>query len=254
MDEAQIAGSAVEIAAASGAIDAQFFHPDAPGIWPGVVLLTDIRGSRPAFEDMGRHLAAHGYAVLLPNLYYRGGRAPVVDPSLPVSDEGARARRGALRAALTPEAWRADLAALLGFLDGNERVHKPYGIVGYCMSGSFALRGAADFPDQIAAAASFHGGGLASDAADSPHLRAGEIKARLYFGHAENDGSMPAEAIARLDDALREAGVSATNETYAGARHGFAVADGQAYNTEAASRHWRNLLQLFDGALAPAKH
>ncbi len=250
MSEAQVTSSAVEIATAAGVIDAQLFHP-AAGSWPGLLLLTDIRGARPAFDEMGRHLAAHGYTVLLPNLYYRGGHASAIGPALSTNDDAAKTRRAALRAALTPSAWHDDLTGLLAFLDAHERVRgRQYGIVGYCMSGGFALRGAADFPDRIAAAASFHGGGLATDAEDSPHLRAAEIKARLYFGHADADASMPPEAIARLDAALSAAGVDSTSETYTGARHGFAVSDGQAYNAEAAARHWRSLLRLFDSSLA----
>jgi carboxymethylenebutenolidase len=251
MSEIQVAGAAVEIATAAGVVDAQLFHPAAAGNWPAVLLLTDIRGSRPAFDEMGRHLAAHGYTVLLPNLYYRGGHASTIGPALATNDDEAKTRRAALRAALTPSAWRGDLTGLLAFLDGHERVRgRQFGIAGYCMSGSFALRGAADFPDRITAAASFHGGGLATDAADSPHLRAGDIKARLYLGHADADGSMPPEAIARLDTALREANVDSTSETYTGAKHGFAVSDGQAYNAEAAARHWRSLFGLFAASFA----
>ncbi len=123
------------------------------------------------------------------------------------------------------------------------------GVIGYCMSGSFALRAAADFPDRIAAAASFHGGGLATEAPDSPHLNVERIKAQLYFGHAEADASMPPEAIARLDSALTQAGVKFTGEIYAARHGGFAVADGPAYNATAAEKHWQSLLGLFDAAL-----
>ena len=246
-------GESVEIAGGDGVIDAQLFHPAADGAWPGVLLLTDIRGVRPAFAAMGRRLAAQGYSVLLPNLYYRAGRAPVVDPSLPVQDETARARRNALRAALTPEAIRADLAAQLDFLAGSGVVRgTAAGVVGYCMSGAFALRAAVDFPQRIAAAASFHGGGLATDAADSPHRHLERIRARLYFGYADEDASMPPEMIELLETSLRDSAIPFRSDLYVGARHGFAVADGAAFDPEAAERHWRNLIDLFAGAFAAA--
>ena len=249
-DTSTVISELVDISTPQGLIDAQWFHPAGEGSWPGVILFTDIRGVRPAFEAIARRLAGHGYAVLLPNVYYRGGRAPVVDPALPMTDEGARAKRSALRAALTPDAVRADVAALLTFLSDNPHVSgQGVGVVGYCMSGSFALRAAADFPERVSAAASFHGGGLASETADSPHLGAASIKARLYFGHADADASASPEIIARLEEALSQAGIRFRSELYAGARHGFAVSDGQAYNVDAAERHWTNLLALFDTEL-----
>jgi carboxymethylenebutenolidase len=200
---------------------------------------------------MGRRLAASGYVVLLPNIYYRAGRAPVVDPTLPINDEAARARRNELRATLTPEVVRADLAAQLDYLARDSHVRGPQaGVVGYCLTGAFALRTAEDFPERIAAAASFHGGGLASDAPDSPHLRVDRIKARLYFGYADEDASMPPEMIGRLETALRKAGVPFRSDLYTGARHGFAVEDGQAFDRAAAERHWHNLIDLFDSAFA----
>ena len=123
------------------------------------------------------------------------------------------------------------------------------GVVGYCMSGSIAVRMAADFPDRIAAAASFHGGRLATDAPDSPHLLVGKVTGELYFGHADQDGSMPAEAIARLETALKQAGVKARSELYAGARHGYAVEGMAAYDKAASERHWSTLLDLFGRTL-----
>jgi len=245
-----VTGTTIDIDTEHGVVDAELFHPTGPGAWPAVLLLTDIRGLRPAFAAMGQRLASHGYVVLLPNLYYRGGRAPVVDPSLPVNDEGARTRRAALRAALTPAAIRADLGALLDFLAGHARVQGSHtGVVGYCMSGSFALRAAAAFPERIAAAASFHGGGLASDAPDSPHLEVTGIKAELYFGYADQDASMSPEMIDRLEVALRDHDISFVSELYVGARHGFAVEDSPAFSHDAAERHWRNLIDLFDTTL-----
>jgi len=248
-DHNRTAGKAVDIVTDQGVIDAHLFHPDEAGSWPGVLLLTDIRGVRPAFEAIGRRLAASGYVVLLPNIYYRAGRAPVVDPTLPINDEAARTRRSELRATLTPEVVRADLAAQLDYLARDSDVRGAQaGVVGYCLTGAFALRAAEDFPQRIAAAASFHGGGLASDAPDSPHLRVDQIKARLYLGYADEDPSMPPAMIERLETALRAAEVRFRSELYAGARHGFAVEDGQAFDRDAAERHWHNLIDLFDSA------
>lgn len=240
----------VDIKTPEGTMDAKLFHPDGQGQAPAVILLTDAMGIRPAFEAMARRLAKAGYVVLLPNVYYREGRAPLPNLEGSFADEAFRKRIFGLIATLTPERVRTDAAAELDFLASQPRVKgSRVGVVGYCMSGSMAVRMAADFPERIAAAASFHGGRLATDDPNSPHLVVGKVKGELYFGHADQDGSMPAEAIARLEAALKEAGVKARSELYAGARHGYAVEGSSVYDKDASERHWSRLLELFDRTL-----
>lgn len=240
----------VDIKTGDGTMDASLFLPEGQGPWPAVILLTDAFGIRPVFEAMARRLASAGYVVLLPNVYYREGRAPLPNLDGSFADEAFRSRIMGLIGTLTPERVRTDAAAELEFLAAQPRVKGPrVGVVGYCMSGSMAVRMAADFPERIAAAASFHGGRLATDAPDSPHLLVGKVKGELYFGHADQDGSMPAEAIARLEAALKEAGVKARSELHTGARHGFAVEGMAAYDQAASERHWSTLLELFGRTL-----
>jgi carboxymethylenebutenolidase len=124
-------------------------------------------------------------------------------------------------------------------------VDGPVGVTGYCMGAGLALRTAGTHPDRVAAAAGFHGAYLATDAPDSPHLLAGHITAELYFGHADQDSTNPADQIARLEKALTEAGVEHRSEVYEGARHGFTQADTAMYGAEATDRHWEALLDLF---------
>jgi len=246
----------VEIPAREGIIDAHLYHPEPTGktsAWPAIILLTDIKGSRKVFEEEAARLAEAGYTVILPNPYYRDSPAPHYQPGESFQDEAVRARLQGYRSALTPDALRGDLSTILNFLAAHDQVQgKETGIIGYCMSGAFALRAAADFPDRIVAAASFHGGGLATEEANSPHLLAPKIKAKLYFGHADQDKSMPVEAITRLETALTAAGIDFTSVLYAGASHGFAVSDGPAYNEAAAARHWAALLELFATTLGKA--
>ena len=148
--------------------------------------------------------------------------------------------------ALTPDPAMRDAGAYLDWLAASPLVTDgPVGTTGYCMGGVLALRTAAAHPDRIAAAASFHGGRLVTDDEDSPHRLAGRIKAELYFGHADQDGSMPADQIERLEQTLDAAGVPYRSELYEGAHHGYTQSDTSAYNAEAAERHWRNLLELF---------
>jgi carboxymethylenebutenolidase len=119
------------------------------------------------------------------------------------------------------------------------------------MGGRMALRMAGEFADAVSAAASFHGGNLATGEDDSPHLAAVRAAGELYIGHADNDRSMPPEQMARLTRELAEAHVRHTAELYPGAAHGWTQADTPAYHEEASERHWMRLLELFGRVLQP---
>ena len=165
---------------------------------------------------------------------------------MPETRSAAFEKLGPVMQALTPDRAMRDADAYLAFLGTDERVHEgPVGTVGYCMGGALALRTAAHAPDRVAAVASFHGGRLATDRPDSVHLLAGRITAEVYIGHADNDGSMPPEQQERLGKALSEAGVRHRTELYAGATHGFTMADTAAYDEAATERHWDRLTDLF---------
>jgi carboxymethylenebutenolidase len=227
-----------------------FLYRGAERAAPGVIMLTDIAGVRPAFHRMARRLAEQGYCVLLPNIFHRVTKLPVFDFEAKMGDERTMKRIGQLREGLSASQAASDGAAYVDFLLKQDGVRPAsLGIVGYCFTGSMAMRTAAARPDEVAAAASFHGGGLASDQPDSPHLLLPQIKARLYFGHAVEDRSMPAAAIAKLDDALKAWGGRYENEVYDGAHHGWAVPGSPVYNEKQAERHFEKLVELFDATL-----
>jgi carboxymethylenebutenolidase len=246
---------AVDVQTGDGVADALFAHPVADGPHPAVVLYTDAYGIRAAVEAHVRRLAAGGYAVLAPNVFYRSGRAPVFDDIEERLRSGDRSELFALlrpkMAALTPDVVNADANAWLEFVRGRPEVSDgPVGTVGYCMGGRMALRMAGAKPGDVAAAASFHGGNLVTDERDSPHLAAVQAQGELYVGHADNDGSMPPEQMARLTQVLAEAHVRHTAELYVGAAHGWTQADTHAYDEASSERHWMRLLELFGRVLA----
>ncbi len=234
-----------------GALRAFAFTPDAgEGPWPGVVFFMDAPAIRPALFDMGERLAGHGYVVVMPDLYWRAGAYAPIDMATIRTDEARREAFARLRASTDPDRQMRDTAACLEWLAADPRVKgDAVGVTGYCMGGGIALRAAAAFPDRIAAAAAFHGGNLATDAEDSPHLLAPQIKAKVLVAGADEDRSFPPEQKARLESALKAAGVEAEVTIYEGARHGYAPADMPAYDREASERHWREMLALFDGTL-----
>ncbi len=244
---------AVDVNTPDGVADAYLTRPDDDRAHPAVLLVMDAIGLRPQIEEMADRIAAFGYVVLAPNVFYRAGRAPVL-PLPDFTDPDARAGfMQALRPLmeqLTPEALARDGAAYLDYL--AEAAPGPVAITGYCMGARVGWRIAAAHPDRVAALAGFHGGGLVTDAPDSPHLSAGELRAEVYFGHADNDPSMTPEQIQTLDRALDEAGASYRSELYEGAMHGYTMADTAAYDQASAERHFVALEALLGRALEPA--
>ena len=243
-------GSIVDIKTEDGVADAYLARPDDDEAHPGVLFIMDAFGLRPRIEEMADRIAAQGYVVLAPNVFYRAGRAPIFEmPDL--SDPDTRASffqtLRPLMDQLTPDAVASDGTAYLDYL--NEVAPGPVAITGYCMGARVGWRIAASHPDRVAALAGFHAGGLVTDAPDSPHRSADEIEAELYFGFADQDPSMNAEQIATLDEALDKAGVRHQTEVYEGAIHGYTMSDTAAYNEAAAERHFEALFALLGRAL-----
>jgi carboxymethylenebutenolidase len=240
----------IEIRTPEGTSDGMMYRSEDRCRLPGVIFLTDIGGIRPSQREMAQRLAGEGYSVLLPNVFYRVGRPPLIDFPVRIGEERTMKRIGELSGSLTPEAVERDASAYVNFLSDHESVADgPVGVVGYCFSGALAMRVAAARPDRIAAAASFHGGRLFTDAPTSPHLLLPRIKAELYFGHAIQDQSMPREAIENLNHALQAWSGQYKGEIYDGAYHGWTVPDSPAYNHLQAERAFQKLKELFGRAL-----
>ncbi len=121
------------------------------------------------------------------------------------------------------------------------------------MGGRLSLYAAGHFGDRIAAAASYHGGALATDAPDSPHRLAPRMTARIYVGGAIEDRGFDDAQKARLEAALTDAGVDQVIETYQ-AHHGWVPSDTPAHDPAAAERHWTTLFELFGGTLTAPIH
>ncbi|MFM8353847.1 MAG: dienelactone hydrolase family protein [Gammaproteobacteria bacterium] len=230
----------VDIATPDGAMNTFIVHPEEGGPHPVVLFLMDAPGKRPELHDMARRLATVGYYVMLPNLYYRRVREFVMTPD-------ARAEMMAHMNALTNARVCQDAAVLLAHASGDAAASAgPAGAVGYCMSGPFAFALAAAEPERIAAAASFHGVRLCTEAVDSPHRDAARIRGELYFGCAETDEWAPPAMIEALGEALTAAGTRHRIEWYPGTQHGFVFPERKpVYQQAAAERHWERLLALF---------
>lgn len=241
----------VDITTPDGTANGYLSRPDeAPH--PGVLFIMDAFGLRPTIEEMVDRIAAEGYVVLAPNVFYRTGRSPVPQtPELSSPEDRARFFQSLrpLLDALTPERIAADGGAYLDYL-AQAGAQGPAAITGYCMGARLGWRIAAAHPDRVAALAGFHAGRLVTDEPDSPHLLARDIRAELYFGFADEDQSMTPEQISTLERTLDEAGARYRSEVYEGAQHGYTMADTPAYNEGARERHFRELRALLSRTLS----
>jgi carboxymethylenebutenolidase len=223
--------------------------PEGTGPWPGVVMYPDAGGVRDTFHEMAAKLARYGYAVLLPDIYYREGDWEQFDMATVFGDPDQRTRLMSMVGSVTPEMIASDAGAFFDFLAARPEVKgSAFGVCGYCMGGRTSVIVAGRQPDRVAAAGSFHGGGLVTEDATSPHLLAEKMMATVYVAGAENDHGFTSEHADTLDKALTAADVEHTVEIYPAA-HGFAVPDNPPYDAEAAARHWLALQKLFGDAL-----
>jgi carboxymethylenebutenolidase len=221
------------------------------GPWPAVIFFMDAPAIRPALFDMSQRLADHGYYVLLPDMFWRAGPYEPINMAEAFRDEESRrALFGKLMGSTDPERSTRDTGAFLDWLSKQSQVKgDKVGVTGYCMGATLALRAAGNYPNRVVAAGGFHGGRMATDAPDSPHLLAPKIKAKVYIAGADEDAGFPPEQADRLREALTAAGVENEVTIYAGARHGYAPPDMPVYNKEAAERHWTELFKLLDSTL-----
>ena len=248
---ADVTETDVMVPTPDGNADAVLFHPAGAGSWPAVLMWPDILGLRPVFREMGRRLAAAGYAVLVPNPFYRVKRAPIVTGPFDFNNPQDRAKFEGIRDALTDVAIDRDATAFIAFLDRQRQTNrrKAAGVQGYCFSGPLAFRTAAARADRIRAVATFHGGSLVTKEADSPHLLIPKTKASFVVAIAQNDDQKQPEAKGVLKSAFTAAKRPAIVEVYP-ANHGWCVPGSQAYDQASAERAWAELLRLYRSKLS----
>lgn len=249
----------VVIKTPDGMCDAAFIHPS-NGSHPGVVIWTDAFGLRSSMRDIGKRIAAEGYSVLVPNPFYRKGKAPFFTTE-EVSGFNFQTDMGKIQPLMAsinmPGNAEKDAVAFVAFLDQQKEVNKSkkIGTQGYCMGGPLVVKTCAAVSDRVGAGGSFHGGGLVTDKPDSPHLLASKIKGRMYFGIASNDDMRQPDAKDKLKESFAAAHVPAEIEVYS-SKHGWCVADmphdaqGPIYNMTDAEKAWGKLVALYKTALA----
>lgn len=251
--EAAVEEKDVDIKTADGICDAALFYPKGStsgkgSKWPAVLIWTDIGGLRPVFRDMGRRLAAQGYVVLVPNPFYRKGKAHEVTAGLDFAKAEDRPKFMALAGSIAgPGAVESDAPTFLAFLDAQPQTDKKKkaGTQGYCMGGPLVYRTAAILPDRIGGAMTCHGGGLVTQTPASPHLLIPKMKAEVYSAVAANDDMRAPTDKDVLKKAFADAGKKATVLVYDGCNHGWCVKGSAVYNEAGAEKAWAELTALY---------
>ncbi len=241
----------VDVTTPDGVADCFLVHPSS-GQHPAVLVWPDILGLRPAFRAMGNRLAQSGYSVLVVNPFYRDSRSPVVGEGASFGQPETRDIVLPMARNLNADTHFTDARAFVSFLDQQAAVDtgRKIGTTGYCMGGPMVMRTVAAVPDRLGAGATFHGGGLATDADDSPHLLIPNTTAQMLHCVAANDDESDPEAKNTLREAYAAAGILAEIEVYEGTLHGWCPPDSRVYNEAQAERAWSRLLVLLESALA----
>jgi carboxymethylenebutenolidase len=235
-----------DVRTADGAMNTFFACDAQPARKSLVIVLMDAPGIREALRDIARRIAADGYLAALPNLYYRTHREFTIGPTREHPD-AARNREliGKMVATLGNAKVASDVGALMDYAASEKVASEPkVGVVGYCMSGAFAVAAAAQYPERIACVASYYGTRLVTDAPDSPHRLAAKVRAECYFSFAERDPFVPAAQVEEFRQEIAALGKPWRVETYAGTEHGFAFPDRGTYDEAGAERHWQTLRDL----------
>lgn len=243
-----VKGRDVRFVTPDGTADGYFVAPTDGGRYPAVLVWPDVMGMRPAFRQMGERLAQSGFAVLTLNPFYRSVAGQFLKPGESYADPAVRAKVGPWRALLTPDAVVRDARAAVAWLDAQTSVdvRRGVGTTGYCMGGPFTMRTAAALPARVKAGASFHGGGIATDQPDSPHLLVPKMRARFLFAVAQNDDARNPGEKELVRKAFADAKLAASIEVYP-ANHGWCPPDSQVYDAVQAERAWERLLMIFGG-------
>lgn len=247
----QVTEQDVTITTPDGVADCYFVHP-ATGSHAAVLIWPDILGLRPAFRMMGKRLAEAGYSVLVVNPFYRSAKSPVVGEGASFQDPEVRNVVMGLAGALNAETHFTDAKAFIGWLDQQSAVDKSrkVGTTGYCMGGPMVMRTAAAVPTRVGAGGTFHGGGLATDADNSPHLLIPTMTASFLIAIAENDDAADPKGKDILRETFAANGRAAEIEVYKGTQHGWCPPDSAVYDEAQAERAWTRMLALFSTALA----
>jgi len=239
----------VDITTPDGVMNSYFYYPDEGGPYPVVLFGMDSAGAREPLADMCRRLATAGYFVVMPNLYYR--RERYVDINVDRFADPAYGKQldlmWALNKHLTNTMVMNDFRSILKHLESETAARSgKIGILGYCMSGPFAYRGAGDLADRVAAAVSMYGSPLISDASDSSHLTTEKIKGEIYFGFAEHEVYFStAETMKKLEACFANTNVKYRIELYRGREHGFALPGRRVYHKSSSERHWLRVNDIF---------
>lgn len=222
-------------------------RPEGGETLPGVIVWMEIFGVNGHIRDITERVAGEGYVALAPDFFHRS--MPGIE--LGYDDAGFEQGMKGLQS-LDADQMIADARAALGLLRDRADVSGKIGVMGFCIGGHMAYLTACE--TDVAAAASFYGGGIAAPAGPGGKAatlsRTSGIQGKLLCLMGGKDLLIPKDQVAAMREALEGAGARHEIVVYADADHGFFCDQRGTYHAGSASDAWARLKQLFAQELA----
>jgi carboxymethylenebutenolidase len=223
--------SRVTVPTDAGEMPARLWVPES-GSGPGLLLLQEIFGVSAYIARRGADLAAAGYVVLAPELYWRLDPEPI-DEGRPGAIEEAMGRAQQLD-------WQTtvgDAVAALHALEGRAEVTGGSGVIGFCFGGGLAFNVAA--VANPAVLVSYYGSALPGLLDLAPRVTAPSLH---HFGTA--DAYLDPATVEKIREAVTAGGTPVEFELYDGADHAFDNDDFVLHHPEASRAAWRRTLDF----------
>ncbi len=228
------------------AMGAYLVRPEGPGPFPAVIVWMEIFGVNSHIRDVTERIAREGYVALAPDFFHR--TLPGVELGY---DEAGFAEGMKGLGGLDADEMIADQRAAVAYLKGLDGVSGKIGAMGFCIGGHMTYLTACT--TDIAAAASFYGGGIAAPEGPggkpSTLSRTADIGGRILCLFGGQDALIPADQLDAIRGALSAAGTRHEVVVYDDADHGFHCDQRATFNAAASEDAWNRVKDLFAAEL-----
>ncbi len=230
----------VRIPSREGETFTAYFTAPPGKVSPGIVVIQEIFGVNPVMRAVAEHYAALGFAVAVPDLFWRQ------EPGIEITDQSDEewARAFELYKGFDETKGFEDVAMTLRWLRHQDECTGTSATLGFCLGGKLSYLAACGL--DVEAAVGYYGVGI-----ETALDRARMIRGRLLLHVATEDEYCPPAAQQQIHDAL-DNHPKITIEQYPGCNHAFARPGGKYFNREAAVIADERTLHHLNTHLRPA--
>jgi carboxymethylenebutenolidase len=230
----------VQFPAGAQRVRGALFLPEGAAARAGVVVLPDVWGLKPHYEQIAQKLAAAGYAALALDLYTRGESPDAFGPQ----------RIQEFIQALPDRQVRGDVQGAIDFLAAHPALRgRRLGITGFCMGGMYTFLAAVRCTG-LSAAVAWYGmlRAAALDERKPEHVldAIAELAVPTLGLFGADDALIPASDVALLRERAARAGRELEVVVYPGAGHAFNNdTRPEAFRPQASADAWQRLFAHF---------